>query len=664
MARLTPEFIQQIKQAISLVDVARENIELKKSGNRFMGRCPFHGDRTPSFSVNKDFYYCFGCKEAGDVIAFVTKLHGLSFEEACEDLAERANLKMPENLDPKSSAEERAQAERRKQIQQSVRLNYFAAFKYYHQNLLQGRSSPLFQEARDYLKQRGISSQTIDQFQVGVASQQSDGLTQFLMQAKAPLEAARQVGLIRPSTKPTPGKAAGDFDLFRERVMFPLIDIRGRVCGFGGRLLPSVGARQDRDGHEMKLPKYINSSESDLFQKSKFLYGFYQAKVAIRESETVMVVEGYFDVVALHQHGFQNVVATCGTSLTDDHFKTLARLAKRIIVFFDQDQAGQDATVKAMELGLRQGVLTYGIPYESALDPDEFLLQSPDHQSKLQGWMEQAIPTLDQWIERKMKSTEGQIEARSQALKEILGWLGSYSDPVGRSLRLQQLEQKWRVPAEALRQLKSAGPSAPLRPTAALQASSPQASSPQASSPRPTNAPRPAPRPVTTGLARRKPISKSDRQLLQYLVRFSDFGAIFSEFQKDLPVKDSWSVWFDDTEIAAWLAPWKQEPSGWAQLRTSPEAALGPTISQELRSVIMEGLLSEVTPKDVEDLRQLLKQGTRRAWARFSQQQARDLKAQMADADARQDTERFKELSQQFLDLQRKLKELDESYVE
>lgn len=650
MARFSPEWIQQLKQAVSLIDVARENIDLKKSGNRFMGRCPFHGDRTPSFSVNRDFYYCFGCKETGDVISFVTQLNGLSFEEACEDLAERVQLKLPEALDPKSSAEERVQAERRKQLQQAARLNHFVSLKFYHQNLLSSQGSPLFQEARDYLKQRGISAKTIEDFQVGVAGHLSDGLTQFLQQSKAPLEIARSMGLIRASTKQVPGKSPGDYDLFRERVLFPLVDLRGRVCGFGGRLLPSVGTRQDRDGHEVKLPKYLNSVESELFQKSKFLYGLYQAKVAIRESETVIVVEGYFDVIALHQHGFQNVVATCGTSLTDDHLKTLKRLAKKIIVFFDMDHAGQDATVKAMELGLRSGILTYGIPYGSTLDPDEYLLQDPANRAQLNQWIDQAVPTLDQWIEKRMNESEGQLEGRSQAIKEVLGWLQQFTDPVGRSVRLQQLEQKWKVPRELLMSIAGNQNRGAPMPASRTQVQ-------QRPGPSPTQAPRGRP-------VRRPPISPSDRQVLQFLVRFNEFGPVFAEFKKDLPVNDSLSVWFDDTEIKAWLERLSQDPAGFSKLRHAPESVLGEGISQELRSVIMEGLLVDPVPGEADQLRSQLKQSTRRAWARFSQQRARELKAQMAEADASQDVERFKELSQQFLDLQRKLKELEESYVE
>ncbi|MBC7397625.1 MAG: hypothetical protein H7333_09300, partial [Bdellovibrionales bacterium] len=188
--RFTPAFIQTLKNSISLIDVANENIELRKTGNRFMGKCPFHGDRSPSFSVNKDFYYCFGCKATGDVIKFVMELHGLSFEETCEDLAEKAQLTIPENDSKLSSEEEKALYQKRQNVQKASRINHFLSLKFFHQNLLKSNESLLFEEGREYLKKRGINSKTIEDFQIGVVGSQVDGAVQFLSNAKAPLELA------------------------------------------------------------------------------------------------------------------------------------------------------------------------------------------------------------------------------------------------------------------------------------------------------------------------------------------------------------------------------------------------------------------------------------------------------------------------------------------
>ncbi len=642
--RFSQEFIQTLKNSISLIDVASENIELKKTGNRFMGRCPFHGDRSPSFSVNKDFYYCFGCKETGDVISFVTKLQGLSFEEACEDLAEKAGIAIPEGEGARSSEEERAQYLRRQQIQKAAKLNYFVSLKYYHQNLLHGNESPLYQEGRDYLKKRGISAQTIENFQIGMAGGQADGVVQFLTQAKAPLESARSLSLIKPSTKGT-----GDYDFFRERLLFPLIDVRGRVCGFGGRIMPSVEKRPS----EMKLPKYLNSAESELFQKSKFLYGLYQAKRAIREEESVIVVEGYFDTVALHQFGIENTVAPCGTSLTEDHLRMLTRLAKKIIVFFDQDEAGINATVKSMELGLKNGMLLYGIQFDSKLDPDEFLLENPtENLAKLKSWISNAHPLLDYTIEKLFKESENDLEKRTQAIKQAVQWLQSYTDPVGRAVRVDQLIQRWKVPEVALAGLISR-PTLGNRPPPVV-AHSRQAGPNQAQPNSPPLSRGPEKRPVKRG-----PIPLFDRQLLQFLVKFNDYGTQFLEARKQLPEKDTVSELFEDPEVRQWVLEVSQDPAGFSKLKMAPETVATASISQELRSVILEGLLQEKDPGGEAQLFSCLRRGIHRAWARFSHK----LKKQMSDADLAQDMEKFRELSQQFLDLQRKLKEFEDSYV-
>lgn len=626
MARFSPEWIQQLKSSLSLVDIVGENVELRKTGNRFMGRCPFHGDRSPSFSVNSDFYYCFGCKETGDAIAFVMKLHGLSFEEACEDLAEKAKLALPEG-GAASSEEERALFLRRQRVQKAARLHYFTSLNFYHPNLLRGQGA-LFSEARDYLKKRGISPETIEKFQIGVAGAQSDGLVQFLVQAKAPPELARDFGLTRASQK-----QPGDYDFFRERILFPLIDIRGRICGFGGRILPSVDARPS----EMKLPKYLNSAESDLFQKSRFLYGLYQAKRAIREEETVIVVEGYFDVISLHQAGMENVVAPCGTSLTEDHLKTLTRLAKKVIVFFDQDEAGITATQKSMEMALKSGILLYGIRFDSTLDPDEFLLQDPGNLRRLQGWIAEASPLLDVSIEREFRESEGDLEKRSQAIKSAIRWLSAYSDPVGRSVRVSGLMDRWRVPREALGMLAVSSGPARVEPVRVQ-----------------TRANLPA------GAAQRRvPIPPAERQLLHYFVRFQEFGKSFTLAKQQLHEKDTLSDLFDDTEVRLWVKGLMADPTGIQKLTHAPESAIPADISKELRTVIMEGLLQEQVEGEEVALGGLLKRAVYKAWARFSHK----LKAAMAEADAIQDMEKFKELSQQFLDLQRKLKEFEDSYV-
>ena len=593
----------------------------------------------------------------------MTKLHGLSFEEACEDLAEKGNVKIPEGT-YQSSEEEKAAYQRRARMQKGARLLHFSALQYYHYNLLKGKtpaagklqseSSPLFVEAQEYLKKRGISAQTIQNFMLGVASSKYEGLVQFLTEKQAPLDLAREYGLVRASQKQT-----GDYDVFRERVLFPLIDIRGRVCGFGGRILPSAVNKSDQKDATVKVAKYYNSTDSDLFHKSKFLYGLFQAKRAIREEEVAIVVEGNFDVISMHQYGFENTVATCGTSLTEDHLKILGRLAKKIIIFFDQDAAGIGATEKAMELGLRNGVLFYGIPFDSKLDPDEFLfadLDDPEkpNTKKMKKWIESAYPLLDHRIEEELKASEGNVEERSLAVKKITQWLENFTDDVGRALRVDQLIQKWRIPAIALGRLGQ------------LAGSRPQQQGSQGYQRPGLNRPAEVSSGATSSAARgapsggrRPPFHAYDRQLLHFLVKFEKYGHLFLEAKKQIPEKDSLSVFFDDTELRSFVQLISEDPAGFSKLKMAPEALLGESISQELQSVIMERLLEDEAPNEVDQLEVLLKKGIHKIWVRFSHQ----LKGEMAAADASQDMEKFKELSQQFLDLQRKLKEFEGSYV-
>lgn len=631
-----PEWIQKLKDSVSLIEIASENIDLKKSGNgqRFMGRCPFHGDRSPSLSVSKDFYHCFGCKVSGDVIRFTMELHGLSFEEACEELAEKANLPLPQTQ--VSSEVERANAARRKTTAIAAKLNLFSTLNYYQPNLTAGTASPLFQVARDYLSQRGITLATTQEFQLGVASHLPDSLTKFLTQSKAPLPVARQVGLIRSSQKTT-----GDYDMFRERLIFPLIDVRGRVCGFGGRLLT---AAQDQ-------PKYLNSPESDLFQKSKFLYGLFQAKKWIREEEVAIVVEGYFDVIGMHQNQFKNVVATCGTSLSEDHVKTLSRLAKKIVIFFDRDEAGESATEKAMLLGLKMGQIFYGVPHFTDLDVDEFLnsKEAQDPQAKVKEALARTFALLDQKIEQLMSQSEGaesaQTEKRAQALKTINGWLQEYADPIGRSVRVDHLIKHWGVSSEALGSLVGAMRVSNAR---AAKVGQEQFSTHPVPSRPVSKRPQPVPK-----------VPATDLHLMKYFVKFEKFAAQFLEVVPKLPENYSLSALFFDTTFKEFVEGLSAKAMKNQLASKDFEEQLGHEKYEKLRPLILGMLWAEGQEQQVELLNDLLNGRVKQVWAQFSH----EVRRKMAQAEASQDLENFEKLSKQFLDLQRKLKELEESYV-
>ncbi len=648
------EWIAELKSKVSLVEVVGENVDLKKSGaNRFMGRCPFHGDRSPSFSVKDQFYYCFGCKESGDVISFSMKLNSLSFEEACEDLAQRIRLPLPKSSGPLTPAEQ-SEIRRRSELSTHAKVNLFAAHFYQRQLASEQGAHPFRQTARDFLKKRGISTDLAQRFLLGLTPPLQTGLAQHLVDSKAPLESARKMGLLRPSQR-----HEGDYDLFRDRLMFPLTDHRGRVCGFGARTLSDA------------QPKYLNSSESDLFQKSRFLYGLFQAKKSISELDAVFVVEGYFDVLGLVQAGFENAVATCGTSLTKDHLQQLLKLTQKIIVLFDQDKAGQNATLKAMELGLQNGVVLYGMKYPSVLDPDEYFVATGDEGKREFAQSAQAVfPWIDHEIETRLGRAT-QPEERAEAIKQIVSWLRGFNDPVGRAVRVQALVTVHQVPVVALGELARdlngsfTADSAHSRPVAGQQNGGGNLDSGQHrghlqspnSGAKGSAKGRSGPAPQGSGVGRMDgrvvAISVRDRQLLPFLMKFHDFGSVFLEAKRRLPAKTTLVDFFE----GAWVRPWVQRildhPAGLSLLDQAPEHFLNDQVPVELREVILASLFDPVGADALPQLEQLLLGASQRIWARFSQ----GLKMEIAEAEQRQDIEKQADLMRQFLEIQRKLKD-------
>lgn len=643
-ARYPQEWIDDLKSKVSLLDIARENLDLRKTGNRFTALCPFHSERSPSFSIGDKFYHCFGCKKGGDAISFLMELHGLSFDEAIEDLAERASVELP-----KGTAVSDQDAANRAEMRTLARLNLFAAHFYQHQLTL-----PHSKESREYLKKRGISEETQKTFSVGTSSLGYEGLTNHLIKSKAPLPLAEKLGLIRKSQKND-----GFYDLFRDRIVFPLIDPRKRVCGFGGRIYPWV----DESGRSQG-PKYLNSPETPLFQKSRFLYGVPQAKPFIHEKKSVIVVEGYFDVIGLHQAGIKNVVATCGTALTDEHLKQLQRIAPEIIVFFDNDNAGITATRSAMELGLKSGVTIKTVHFESKLDPDEFVMQGEEQTKQLMEWISKAEPIIDREI-RTLMTESTNPDDRTKAVKQILTWFKSFQDPVGRSLRIQEWVKTYSIPAELVKEFGVSTTSMQSRP--AQQQSSPQRPqySPQQGQqasgqtfPPQSRAQQPRTLALGQGAGKRpatRVISKLDRQTLRLFCHWQDFAAQFYEMKQLLPEKDTIAACFADTEIQSFVLNLLLDPVGLQKWAQAPESCLKSDLSEELRSLILESLLDQIPPDEKNNAKQVLSKAAKQSWARFSHA----LKEKVVMAEKADDREKHAEYLQQYLDLQRKLKEFE-----
>jgi len=335
--------IEEVRERASIVQVVSEYVPLTKRGHNHVGLCPFHSEKTPSFTVNeeKKIFYCFGCNATGNVITFLMKKDGLAFPEAVRTLASRYGITINESR--------REAPDEREQIYAALR----AASEYFSGMLKASAGDP----AKEYLKGRGLTGELAKRFHIGYAPNKWDGLLSFLKGRGVGVEAALKAGLIVKRDK-----GAGYYDRFRGRVMFPITDVRGRTIGFGGRAMD-----------DKSLPKYLNSPESPVFRKGETLFGLSQAKEAISKEGYVLVVEGYFDLVALHRHGFLNSVATMGTALTTDHIRTLKGYTSSIYALFDSDDAGRKAALRGLNLFLNEDISCRAVLLSQGKDPDEFL---------------------------------------------------------------------------------------------------------------------------------------------------------------------------------------------------------------------------------------------------------------------------------------------------
>jgi len=344
-----PRFLDELRQRLSLAEIVGRRVKLIRRGREFTGLCPFHNEKTPSFSVveDKGFYHCFGCGAHGDVIGFTMQTENLSFPEAVAQLAQRAGLEVPQE-----TREERERAERQATLQTAVD----AACAFFEKTL----HGPDGRAARAYLEQRGLDDATIRRFRLGFAPDGRDKLKRAVMTGAMPEALLLEAGLLR---KPEGGGES--YDYFRNRVIFPIGDRRGRIIAFGGRVMD--------DGQ----PKYLNSPETPLFQKGRNLYGWALARVAAAKDPSAIVVEGYMDVIALHRAGFTTAVAPLGTALTEAQIEELWRMAPEPVLCFDGDSAGQRAAARALARALP--ILKPGMSLRFAIlppaeDPDSLIL--------------------------------------------------------------------------------------------------------------------------------------------------------------------------------------------------------------------------------------------------------------------------------------------------
>lgn len=339
------ELLDDIRGANPIHDVVSEYLSLKKSGRNYLGLCPFHAEKTPSFTVNteKQIFHCFGCGDGGNVFGFIMRQQNLAFPEAVRYLAGRGGVAIPETLPP-------AQRERKQEKERLKEAND-AAVDFYRRNL----QSPAGRPAMKYLLGRGVTEETIKVFSLGFALPSWEGLVRALQAKGFKEEELQKAGLAVPRS------GGGSIDRFRNRVLFPIADTQGGVVGFGGRILG--------EGE----PKYLNSPETPLYHKSRVLYGFGQAREAIRKEGFGVAVEGYFDCITAHQAELRNVVATSGTALTPGHLKLMQRFSERWTVVFDGDAAGIRAAKRSLELFIVEGLIARCVLLPGGEDPDTFI---------------------------------------------------------------------------------------------------------------------------------------------------------------------------------------------------------------------------------------------------------------------------------------------------
>lgn len=342
--RYSDDIIEEVRSKNDIVDVVSQYVKLTRKGSSYFGLCPFHNEKSPSFSVSpgKQMYYCFGCGAGGNVLTFIMEYENFSFPEALKFLADRAGVKLPEQ---EYSAEAKRQQDLRTAI---LEVNKMAGKFYYYQLRTEAGK-----QGMEYLKNRQLSEETMQRFGLGFAPKYSDSLYRYLKQKGVSDELLRQSGLMNVDEK------RGMYDKFWNRVIFPIMDVNNRVIGFGGRVMG--------DGK----PKYLNSPETPVFDKSRNLYGLNVARVS--RKKYIIVCEGYMDVISMHQAGFTNAVASLGTALTSQHASLLKRYTDEVILSYDSDEAGVKAALRAIPLMKEAGVRTRVLKMAPYKDPDEFI---------------------------------------------------------------------------------------------------------------------------------------------------------------------------------------------------------------------------------------------------------------------------------------------------
>ena len=437
--RFSQDFIERVSEANNLVDIISQYTQLKSSGSGLMGRCPFpdHVEKTASFSVSetKQVYHCFGCHKSGNMFSFLRDYQGMSFPEAVEFLANRASIPIPapEKEDP---ARDQA-ADKKKQL---LKVNKLAA-DYFSEQL---KRVPHDHPVKKYVASRGLSQEVIDTFGIGYALPEWDSLEKFLHNKQVPMPLAEEARLVKARN----GKP-GYFDLFRDRLMFPIFSAMGEPIAFGGRYLEKKETE----------PKYLNSPETPVFIKGKVLYGLSQTARYIRSEDMALIVEGYMDLVSLFQAGIRNCVATMGTALTADHGKMLKRMTKNVVALFDGDSAGMEAAERSLPILLAADLYPKGLTLPNSMDPDDYVKKYGAEALKVE--LDRAPDLFVLILDRWMEGYRGDAPEKVKLADKLKPLFEVIPDLRLRDLYLAEAAQKMSVTLPWLRQavgLQSSGP--------------------------------------------------------------------------------------------------------------------------------------------------------------------------------------------------------------
>ena len=433
MAQFGDSKVEEVRARADIIEIIGSHVRLRRAGRNFVGLCPFHNEKTPSFSVNAErgFFHCFGCGVGGSAFDFIMRVEGLTFGEALRSLAKKYGVTLPEH-----DVSGPAAGEREAMLKASeVAAEFFAHVLW---NTTDGAM------ARDYLKSRGISVETARAFMLGYAPSRPASLAKAL-EKRGLREAGVKVGLVKKD-----GNDA--HDMFRARVMFPIRDAQGRPIAFGGRVL------------DARLPKYINSPESPLYSKARTLYGLFEARQAISSSassgkDRAILVEGYFDVIALWQAGFKEAVAGCGTALTVEQLRVLSRYTKNVIACFDGDAAGRKASMRALEIFLQAGLLGRGIFIPTGFDPDTFIRERGA--AAFAELIEKSELLVDYFLSEQAVEARGSIAERARVAQRVAEVLKLVGDPFQFDLLARKAADLLSIGEEVLRkEARGAGRSA------------------------------------------------------------------------------------------------------------------------------------------------------------------------------------------------------------